>query len=294
MATQSRFAFGVALVVLIGCDPVSTFSKPATAFSEDDSVPVDRSVNETLGRTECAPGRKGMIAPVPLHPVVEVLVNPGDRVTKGQALVKLDDDEARAEVRVKQAALENARIELKESRRFFGAIEKAIRSVPDVEYQKARVAALAAEMRERAAVAAWESAQAELQHFVVTASIDGVVSWLDVSPGTVSRPGTTVWGEILNLDEIDVRCELTVEQADRVSVGQSAEVRSSAGNLGSSMGRVVFIGLTADKATGLIPVVVRLPNSKERLRSGVPVHVRLDAAHRGSKVQSLTTFRPES
>jgi membrane fusion protein (multidrug efflux system) len=282
MAMLSRLAFGAVLVVLIGCDPISTFSKRATAFSEDDSVPVDRSVNEMLGRTECAPGRKGMIAPVPLHPVVEVLINPGDRVTKGQALVKLDDDEARAEVRVKQAALENARIDLQESRRYLGAIEKAIRSVPDVEYQKARVAALSAEMRERVAVAAWESAQAELQHYVVTASIDGVVSWLDVSPGTVSRPGTTVWGEILDLSEIDVRCELTVDQADRVSVGQPAEVSSSEGYMGSGTGRVVFVGLTADKTTGLVPVVVRLANPKERLRCGIPVRLRFDAAHRGS------------
>ena len=33
----------------------------------------------------------------------------------------------------------------------------------------------------------------------------------------VSRPGTTVWGEILDLSEIDVRCELTAEQADQAS-----------------------------------------------------------------------------
>jgi RND family efflux transporter MFP subunit len=291
MVMLSRLAFGAVLVVLIGCDPSTIFSKRPPAFSEDDSVSLERSVNHTLGRTECAPGRKGLIAPVPLHPVVEVLVNPGDRVTKGQALVKLDDDEARAEVRIKRAALENARIDLQESRRYFGAFEKAISSVPDVAYQKARVAALAAEMHERAAEAAWESAQAELQHYVVTASIDGVVSWLDVSPGMVSRPGTTVWGEILDLREIDVRCELTVGQADRVSVGQPAEVRSSEENIESGMGRVVFVGLTADKSTGLVPVVVRLPNSKERLRCGVPVHVRFDAAHVGSPQGEGSTSR---
>jgi RND family efflux transporter MFP subunit len=282
MATLSRLAFGAVLVVLIGCDPISTFPRLPTAFSEDDSVSVVRSVKEVVGRTESAPGRKGMIAPVPLHPVVEVLVNPGDRVNKGQALVKLDDDEARAEVRVKRAALENARIDLQESRRYLGAIEKAISSVPDVAHQKARVAALAAEMHERSAEAALESAQAELQHYVVTASIDGVVSWLDVSPGTVSRPGTSVWGEILDLSEIDVRCEVTADQADRASVGQPAEVRSSEGNMGSGTGRVVFVGLTADRTTGLVPVVVRLPNPKERLRCGVRVHVRFDAAHRGT------------
>ena len=291
MATASHLAVGVVLVVLIGCDPINTFPELPTALSEDDSVPVDRSVNESLGRTECAPGRKGMIAPVPLHPVVEVLVNPGDRVTKGQAVVKLDNDEARAEVRVKRATLENARIDLQESRRYLGSLEKAISAVPDVAYQKARVAALAAEMHERAAEAAWESAQAELQHYVVTASIDGVVSWLDVSPGTVSRPGTSVWGEILDLSEIDVRCELTVEQADRAYVGQPAEVRSSERKMGCGFGRVVFVGLTADKTTGLVPVVVRLRNPKERLRCGVPVHVRFDAAHLGSPQGRSATSR---
>jgi RND family efflux transporter MFP subunit len=300
LSTLSHVTFSVVLVVLIGCDPITIVSKHPPAFSEDDSVPVDRSVNETLGRTECAPGRKGIIAPVPLHPVVEVLVNPGERVKKGQALVRLDDDEARAEVRVKRAALENARIDVQESRRYLGAFEKAISSVPDVAYQKARVAALAAEMHERAAEAAWESAQAELQHYVVTASIDGMVSWLDVSPGMVSRPGTTVWGEILDLREIDVRCELTVGQADGLCAGQPAVVRSSEGNIESGVGRVVFVGLTADKTTGLVPVVVRLPNPKERLRCGVPVHVCFDADHvespqgTGSTARSVTLLRRPS
>jgi membrane fusion protein, multidrug efflux system len=276
MVVRSRLPFGFALVVFVGCQPISTIPKLASPVLADDSVPVDRSAKEVPGRTECAPGRKGIIAPVPLHPVVEVLVSPGDRVNRGQALVRLDDDEARAEVRVKQAELENVRIELKESRRYLGAIEKAISTFPDVAYHKARAAALAAEIRERAAEAAWESAKAELEHYVVTAPINGVVSWLDVSPGTVSRPGTSVWGEILDLSEIDVRCELTADEADQVSVGQPAEVHSKQSKISCGKGRVVFVGLTADQRTGLVPVVVRLHNVKERLRCGVPVYVRFD------------------
>jgi multidrug resistance efflux pump len=50
---------------------------------------------------------------VPLHPVVDVLVEPGSRVKKGQVLVKLDDDEAQADVRNKQALLANTKIALK-------------------------------------------------------------------------------------------------------------------------------------------------------------------------------------
>src|SRR5205814_9044321 len=121
----------------------------------------------------CAPGRKGTIAPVPLHPVVEVLVAPGDRVKKGQALVKLDDDEARADVRAKQAARESARIALKASRWFVESEEKTYQSgtISLQLLHQARAAVPKAEMDERAATAALESAQAELEHYVVTAPI---------------------------------------------------------------------------------------------------------------------------
>ena len=34
--------------------------------------------------------------------------------------------------------------------------------------------------------------------------------------GMVSRPGTSTWGEILDLSEIEVRCELTLDQVERV------------------------------------------------------------------------------
>jgi membrane fusion protein, multidrug efflux system len=222
--------------------------------------------------------------------VVAVLIAPGDRVKTGQAMIKLDDDEAQADVRAKQAALENARIALSESRRFLAAVEKSYQAVPEQSYHTARVAALKAEMDERIAKAALESAQAELEHFVVTAPIAGVVSWLDVHPGMVSRPGTTVWGEILDLSEIDVRCELTPEQADRVSVGQTAEVRPC-GKEEAVAGRVVLVGITADQATGVVPVIVWLSNPRERLRCNVPVRVRLHDSLRANETTTGAASR---
>jgi hypothetical protein len=107
--------FAVVLVVVIGCQP----STPDSSAGLKPSVPapLGPSVIEVTGRTQCIPARRGIIAPVPLHPVIAVLVAPGDRVKKGQPLVKIDDDEAQADVRAKQAALQTAHIALKESRR---------------------------------------------------------------------------------------------------------------------------------------------------------------------------------
>jgi hypothetical protein len=89
----------------------------------------------------------------------------------------------------------------------------------------------------------------------------------------VSRPGTTVWGEILDLSEIDVRCDVTSEQADRVVPGQEAEVQANGRKEVYGVGKVVVVGIAADKATGLVPIIVRLANLKGRLRCEVPVRV---------------------
>ena len=251
------------------------FPSPSKAEAQEP-VATGTLVIEVVGRAQCMLPRKCAIAPVPLHPVTEVLVEPGSRVKKGQVLVKLDDDEAQADVRAKQAALECAELDLQEARRRVPIAEKLYQkgALPERSYYEFRVAALKAEKAEQAAQASLDSATAELEHYQVVAQIDGVVSWLSVNPGKVARPGTTVWGEILDLREIDVYCALTVEQAEQVRVGQTGEVKQNGRNNVVGAGRVVFVGIEVDSKSALVPVHLRLLNPGERLRSDEPVVVR--------------------
>jgi RND family efflux transporter MFP subunit len=269
--------FAVAALVAWG-PTIASPPSPAKPAPKEGTTPGTLAI-EVPGLTQCIPSRKSTIAPVPLHPVVDVLVALGDRVKKGQPLVKLDDDEARADVRGKQAALDSARIALKEARRYLAAAEKAYFSgaLPEQKYHEARVLALKTEMDERVALAALDSAKAELEHYEVTAMIDGVVNSLEVHRGMVSRPGTTVWGEILDLGEIDVRCALTPQQADQLAMGQTAEIRANGKGVLYGTGVVTFVSYSAEKGTGLVPVVVRLPNREWRLRCNVPVLVCFNA-----------------
>jgi RND family efflux transporter MFP subunit len=272
---RSAVVVGALLTLLVGLGSVGFSQKPGPLGPKGDSDG-GSSVLEVTGRTKCPPGRKAIIAPVPLHPVVEVLVAPGDRVKRGQPLVKLDDDEPRAEVRAKKAALENAKTTAEEARALLGRIKNVSASgaVPSQIYIEVRTAAIKAERDERAAKAALEGSEAELEHYTVTAPIDGVVAWLDVHLGMVSRPGTTVWGEILDLSEVDVLCELTPEQVESLAIGQTAEVLVGKRHEACGTARITFIGIAADKNSGLVPVTVRLPNPKGRLRCEVPVLVR--------------------
>ena len=69
------------------------------------------------------------------------------RNDKDQPLIKIDDDEAQADVRAKEAALENARISLEERRRYLKAIEKlaVAGAATEGSYYAARTSALSAE-----------------------------------------------------------------------------------------------------------------------------------------------------
>ncbi len=120
-------------------------------------------------------------------------------------------------------------------------------------------------------------AENELKLYTVTASIDGEIAWLDVSPGTVTWPGSLIWGEIVDLRELDVRCELSPVQAERVAVGQPAEVWLEGKAEAAGTGKIVFIGKVADRNSGFVPVVVRVANPEERLRAEIAVKVRFPA-----------------
>jgi HlyD family secretion protein len=122
-----------------------------------------------------------------------------------------------------------------------------------------------------------KSAEAELEHYTVQAPIDGIVTSLDVCPGMVSRPGTTTWGEILDISVLDVRCDVTPAQADEIAKGQAAEVRSNGRLASPLMGKVVYVGIAADPQSGRVPILVRLDNPEGRLRCYIDVQVRFAA-----------------
>jgi RND family efflux transporter MFP subunit len=231
---------------------------------------------EVPGRTRCMLSRRGIIAPAILRPVVEVLVAPGDRVTKGQVLIKLFDLEPQAKVLSREKELSSIEAKSRYSRRNFELAQNARGSgaVPERTYNELQATALSNEAQVQAAQAELTLAQSELKLYTVTAAIDGDIAWLDVSPGTVSWPGSLIWGEIVDLRELDVRCELSAVQAEQVGVGQSAEVRLDGKPESAGTGKVVFMGKVADRNSGFVPVVVRLANAEQRLRAEVAVKVR--------------------
>ena len=266
----------VACGLILGVLAVCELASPAADAPAASAQPGPAAPLEVPGRTRCMLSRRGIIASAILRPVVEVLVGPGDRVTKGQVLIKLFDLEPQAKLRVREKDLRSIEAKAQYSRRNLELAEKGRQSgaIPENTYNEIRAIAFSNEAQMRAAEAELDLVQSELKLYTVTASIDGEVAWLDVSPGTVSWPGTLIWGEIVDLRELDVRCELTPVQAEQAVVGQSAELWLEGKAEAAAAGKVVFIGKSADRNTGLVPVMVRVANPQERLRAEIGVKVR--------------------
>lgn len=148
-------------------------------------------------------------------PVTEVLVDEGDRVARGQALVRLDDSEQRA-------LLAQARADAQ------GKIlaERRITSL----YSQGWVTRAARDEAVAAAQAARASASAlgaRLDQMTIRAGISGVVLKREVEPGDLATPGK----ELLELgDPARARVTATVDERDipRVRVGQAALLSTDA------------------------------------------------------------------
>jgi len=269
-------ACGLMIGVLAGCELASPAADLPAA-----SLPTGSTASlQVPGRTRCMLARRGIIAAAILRPVVEVLVGPGDRVTKGQVLIKLFDLEPQAKLRAREKELSSIEAKARYSRRNLDLAEKSRQTgaLPETTYNEIRATALSNEAQVLAAEAEVSLAQSELKLYTVTASIDGEIAWLDVSPGTVTWPGSLIWGEIVDLRELDIRCELSPAQAERVAMGQSAEVWLDGKPEAAGTGKVVFVGKVADRNSGFVPVVVRVANAQERLRAEVAVKVRFQTA----------------
>ena len=239
--------------------------------------------------------RRGIIASPILRPVVEVLVGPGDRVTKGRR------DQALRSRAAGQGPGTGERLQKYRGQgpanppqpRPGGEIPEH-RRAPRDRLQRDLATALSNEAQAQAAAAELALAQSELKLYTVTASIDGEITWLDVSPGTVTWPGSLIWGEIVDLRELDVRCEVSPVEAEQFALGQSAEVWLDGKAEATATGKVVLIGKAADRNTGFIPVVVRVANPQERFRRGCresPVRGRKGEMIAGSPVARQTSYQ---
>lgn len=225
--------------------------------------------------------------------VVQIFVEPGTRVRKGQLLVKLDDRQvvadlegARAKTASTEADLNNWKSEakvlesdLQRARKMWDAkiisqeqFEHAQFKAEADQWDVKRVEQLLINDRDTE-----RSLELELEKTQVTAPFDGIVARRYVRVGqTVARDERLVW--VTGTEPLRVRFTLPSRFLSHLKVGQRVAVTVADGNPAiEHSARVLQMSPVVDPASGTIEVLAEFMGPVSDLRPGMQADVNLPA-----------------
>ncbi len=200
--------------------------------------------------------------------ITEIEVRAGDRVKRGQVLVKLDAAELRAQVAQAEGQLDAAQGELSraaaDEKRFSALFMRG--SVTTSEHDAAEAAYRGAGGRVAQADAAVAAARAGLEYATVLSPVDGMVVERLAEPGDMAMPGNPL---VRLYDESALRVELEVPEdlARSVEPGTPLDVKVDASGASYNT-RISEIVPASDPSSRSFIVRAPLP-SGEHLQPGM-------------------------
>jgi multidrug resistance efflux pump len=209
------------------------------------------------------PVRQVAVSPKVAGEVVEMSIEEGQKVKKGEVLARLDRAEFEAELRLAQA-----RLRLAEAH-----VAKAGGRIPDLAIARANVEVAKAEVG---------IAELRLDGCTIRAPVGGTVLVKRVEVGTRVDPrgssmvSTTVC-ELADSQAMDVELSVNEREVPLLEKGQNCLIRMPTYPRTSYKGRVVRFLPVADRAKGCVTVRVRVevPEGDDRLRPESAVLVQV-------------------
>lgn len=190
--------------------------------------------------------------------LVEVLVDVGSRVQKGQLLARGDDAQLLAQLAQQEAIIQQAQAELTQAD---ANLERAERLKDSGVYsfetvQTRRTSAAASRAKLDLAIAQKRELQIKIAHTRVVAPSAGVISKKLATVGTVVQQGNELF-RLIKDGEIEWRAELPSHSLERIGAGASARILLDNGE--QIEGRVRLVAPTIDTGTRNGQVYVSLP-----------------------------------
>ena len=219
-----------------------------------------------------------------------VMVDIGDRVEKGQVLVKIDNTKFKLQVKSAVAAMEAARAKVAEADAGFERARKDYKRarnlikekvIPQSRFDEAEAGFKAAKESLSAANSQYSQAKAALdtvrEHLddtQIKSLISGVVVDRNVEIGQTISPGLQVF---LILDQVKLKADVDLSGIDfgRVEMGLPAQIKIDAFPGENFMGKVKVVNPMMDRATRTFRVRIELPNSSGKLVDGMFARVKL-------------------
>lgn len=275
----------ISLLVLAVVAPIAGAQAPA-------NVRLDAVVEEIVAQQREATGqvvtlRRSAVATQEAGLVVELDLEPGDTVERGQVIARLDDDRARLEVgrwhariEADRALLGQRRAELARAERDYTRIQQLAQraSAGESELDQASTAvesrkaqSLEAEANLRVSEAEMALAQRRLDDMLIRAPFDGRVVSKQTEAGQWVSQGSSIV-TIVSLKELEARADIPERSvgALQMSGGSGGVIEVIVPALGKRLrGRLIEIVPEADSLSRLFPIRIGVEDPEGLLRPGM-------------------------
>lgn len=193
--------------------------------------------------------------------VIQLLVEEGDLVRKGQVLVRLQNEAQQTELARVKSQLENARQEYIRQTNLYEQQLISVDDYNDVTYQLEQLELTL------------QDAERELGYTQVRAPIGGTITERFVNVGDQVTVNQHLF-DIIDFDSIVARIYVPEKELSRLRVGQDARILAEAAGAAERRGAVDRIAPRVDPRSGTVKVTVAIPPS-EGLLPGMYVTVEL-------------------
>lgn len=218
----------------------------------------------------------------------EITVKLGDRVTRGQRIARIEDQEIREQVKQAEAALEVgkatirqreadlalAKTNVERSRNLFQRQLLPQQTLDDAEakYQSAQAALDLARAQNNQSQARLDELRVTLENTIITSPVNGFVARRAADPGAYVSANAPIV-DVVDIQRVRLIANIIEKDLKQVGVGAMARVEVDAFPGESFMGRIARVSPVLDPQTRTAPLEVEITNDQYRLKPGMYARV---------------------
>jgi RND family efflux transporter MFP subunit len=222
--------------------------------------------------------------------IIEVRVEVGSIVKKGDVLVRLEQKSVLADLQKQEAAVATAEANLAQARANADRARKVkgTGALSDQQANEYLITEKTAEASLQSEKASLESQKIKLEQTTITAVDDGVISSSSASLGAVVSSGTELF-RLIRQRKVEWQAEISAQYSDRMRPGLKGRIDVPNGE--RVYGKVRLVSPTVNKDTGRVVVYVELP-ADDRAKAGFNVSgaIELEATRALTVPESALVF----
>lgn len=205
--------------------------------------------------------------------VAEVNFQVGDKVRKGDVLVRLESTELQAQLQQARAGLamakanyESAQANLARTKSLF---EQGAVSQQQLEAAQTAVATGSPD----SASASVQLMEAQLANTIIKSPADGIVASRTVEVGEMASQMPVM--TIVDIEKVKVKTSVTEGEVNKLKLSQKVDVIVSAVGEEPFAGTIVTISPAADSQSNTFPITIEIPNGEHKLKPGMFAEIKL-------------------